>query len=85
MDWNAVQKSLRQFAGINLDKNRTIPPNWVVVKEEIVTGDKGNFIVRMGVFPETFSGFPKGKDNKPQGVTWVQVTRISESKLKFKI
>ena len=56
MDWNAVQKSLRQFAGINLDKNRTIPSNWVVVKEEMVTGDNSNFLVRMAVFPETFSG-----------------------------
>ena len=51
MNWDAVQKSLRQFAGINLDKNRKIPSNWVVVKEEIVSGDKGNFIIRMGVFP----------------------------------
>ena len=67
MDFNAVQKSLRQFAGINLDKNRRIPSNWVVVKEEIVSGDKGNFIVRMGVFPETFSGFAKGQGQQTSG------------------
>ena len=67
MDWNAVQKSLRQFAGINLDKNRTIPPTWVVIKEEIVTGDENNFLVRMAVFPETFSGFAKGKGQQSAG------------------
>ena len=67
MDWNAVQKSLRQFAGINLDKNRTIPSNWVVVKEEMVTGDNSNFLVRMAVFPETFSGFAKGKGQQSAG------------------
>ena len=61
MNFDAVQKSLRQFAGINLDKNRRIPSNWVIVKEEMVTGDKSTFIVRMGVFPDTFSGFAKGK------------------------
>jgi len=61
MNWNAVQKSLRQFAGINLDKNRKIPSNWVVIKEEMVTGDNSNFMVRMAVFPETFTGFAKGK------------------------
>ena len=59
MDWNAIQKSLRQFGGINLDKNRRIPSNWVIIKEEILTGDKGNFAVRMAVFPETFTGFAK--------------------------
>ena len=67
MNWDAVQKSLRQFAGINLDKNRKIPSNWVVVKEEIVSGDKGNFIIRMGVFPETFSGFSKGRGQQTSG------------------
>lgn len=67
MDFDAVQKSLRQFAGINLDKSRRIPSNWVVVKEEIVTGDKGNFIVRMGVFPDTFSGFAKGRGQQTTG------------------
>jgi len=56
-----VKKSLRQFAGISLDDNRRIPPNWVIIREEIVTGDKSNFIVRLGVFPETFTGFSKGK------------------------
>ena len=67
MDFDAVQKSLRQFAGINLDKNRKIPSNWVVVKEEIVSGDKGNFIIRMGVFPETFGGFAKGRGQQTSG------------------
>ena len=45
MDFDAVQKSLRQFAGINLDKNRRIPSNWVIIKEEMVTGDKSTFMV----------------------------------------
>ena len=69
MNWNAVQKSLRQFAGINLDKNRKIPSNWVVVKEEMVIGDNSTFIVRMAVFPETFTGFSKGigQQNKSVG------------------
>lgn len=67
MDWDAVQKSLRQFAGINLDKNRRIPSNWVIVKEEILTGEKGNFVVRMAVFPETFTGFAKGKGQQSAG------------------
>lgn len=67
MNFDAVQKSLRQFAGINLDKNRRIPSNWVIVKEEMVTGDKSNFIVRMGVFPDTFSGFSKGKGQQTTG------------------
>jgi len=67
MDFDAVQKSLRQFAGINLEKNRRIPSNWVIIKEDIVSGDKGNFIIRMGVFPETFSGFSKGKGQQTTG------------------
>jgi len=54
MDWDSVQKSLRQFAGVNLDKNRRIPSNWVIVKEEILTGEKGNFVVRMAVFGQNF-------------------------------
>ena len=66
MDWDAVQKSLRQFGGINLDKNRRSPANWVMVKEEIITGDKGVFAVRMSVFPETFTGFSKGKGQSKQ-------------------
>ena len=40
MNFDAVQKSLRQFAGINLDKNRRIPSNWVIVKEEMVIRSK---------------------------------------------
>jgi len=67
MDWDAVQKSLRQFAGINLEKNRRIPSNWVIIKEEMVTGDKSIFIVKMGVFPETFSGFAKGRGEQTSG------------------
>ncbi len=69
MNWNAVQKSLRQFAGINLDKNRKIPSNWVVVKEEMVIGDNSTFIVRMAVYPESFTGFSKGigQQNKSVG------------------
>ncbi len=67
MDWDSVQKSLRQFAGVNLDKNRRIPSNWVIVKEEILTGEKGNFVVRMAVFPETFTGFAKGKGQQSAG------------------
>ena len=67
MDWDAVQKSLRQFAGINLDKNRTIPPNWVVIQEEMITGDENNFLVRMAVFPKTFSGFSKGRGQQSAG------------------
>ena len=67
MDWNAVQKSLRQFAGINLDKNRRIPSNWVVVKEEMITGDNSVFMVRMAVYPDTFSGFSKGKGQQSAG------------------
>ena len=67
MDWDAIQKSLRQFAGVNLDKNRRIPSNWVIVKEEILTGDKGNFVVRMAVYPETFTGFAKGKGQQSAG------------------
>ena len=67
MSFDDVQKSLRQFAGINLDKNRRIPSNWIIVKEEMVTGDKGNFMIRMGVFPETFSGFAKGMGQQSAG------------------
>ena len=67
MDWDAVQKSLRQFAGINLDKNRRIPSNWVVIKEEMVSGDNQNYMVRMAVFPETFSGFSKGRGQQTSG------------------
>lgn len=67
MDWDAVQKSLRQFGGINLDKNRRSPTNWVMVKEEIITGDKGVFAVRMSVFPETFTGFSKGRGQQSAG------------------
>jgi len=67
MDFDAVQKSLRQFAGITLDKNRRIPSNWVIIKEEMVTGDKSTFIVRMGVFPDTVSGFSKGQGQQTTG------------------
>jgi len=67
MDFDAVQKSLRQFAGINLDKNRRIPSNWVIIKEEMVTGDKSIFVVKLGVFPETFSGFSKGRGQQTSG------------------
>ena len=56
-EYQRVKKSLRQFAGINLDDGRTIPSNWVTIREEIVSGDNSNFKVTMGVFPETFSGF----------------------------
>jgi len=67
MDWDSVQKSLRQFAGVNLDKNRRIPSNWVVVKEEMITGDNTVFVARMAVFPETFTGFAKGKGQQSAG------------------
>jgi hypothetical protein len=67
MNWDAVQKSLRQFAGINLDKNRKIPSNWIVIKEEMVTGDNTTFIVRMAVFPDTFTGFSQGKGQQTTG------------------
>ena len=67
MDWDSVQKSLRQFAGVNLDKNRRIPSNWVIVKEEILTGEKGSCAVRIAVFPETFTGFAKGKGQQSAG------------------
>jgi|TARA_R110000824_G_scaffold61907_3_gene164227 hypothetical protein len=67
MDFDAVQKSLRQFAGINLDKNRRIPSNWVVVKEDMVTGDDTVFIVRMAVYPDTFTGFSKGRGQQTSG------------------
>jgi hypothetical protein len=66
-EYNRVKKSLRQFAGINLDDGRTIPSNWVVVREEIVNGDTSNFKVSMAVFPETFSGFAKGKGQQSSG------------------
>jgi hypothetical protein len=67
MNWDAVQKSLRQFAGINLDKNRKIPSNWIVIKEEMVTGDNTTFIVRMAVFPDTFTGYSQGKGQQTTG------------------
>jgi hypothetical protein len=67
MDFDAVQKSLRQFAGINLEKNRRIPSNWVIIKEDMVSGDNSTFIVRMGVFPETFGGFAKGRGQQTSG------------------
>tara|TARA_R110002012_G_scaffold75574_5_gene190933 strand:- start:9392 stop:10333 length:942 start_codon:yes stop_codon:yes gene_type:complete len=59
-DFTDVQKSLRQFAGIDLAKNRRIPSNWVILKEQIVTGDDTTYIVKQGVFPEAFSGYAKG-------------------------
>ena len=67
MNFDAVQKSLRQSAGIDLTKSRRIPSNWVVVKEEIVSGDETNFIVRMGVYPDTFTGFSKGRGQQTSG------------------
>lgn len=66
-EFNKVRRSLRQFAGINLDVNRRIPPNWVIVREEMVSGDDSTFIVRLGVFPETFTGFAKGKGQQSSG------------------
>ena len=67
MNWDAVQKSLRQFAGINLDKNRRIPSNWVVIKEEMVSGDNSTYMIRMAVYPETFTGYSKGKGQQSSG------------------
>lgn len=66
-EYQRVKKSLRQFAGINLDDGRTIPSNWVTIREEIVSGDNSNFKVTMGVFPETFSGFAKGRGQQSSG------------------
>ena len=59
-DFNDIQKSLRQFAGVNLTKHRRIPSNWVIIKEQIVTGENATFIIRQGIFPEAFSGYAKG-------------------------
>ena len=66
-EYQQVKKSLRQFAGINLDNGRTIPSNWVIIRDEIVSGDNSNFKVSLGVFPETFSGFAKGKGQQSSG------------------
>jgi len=66
-EYSKVKKSLRQFAGINLDDGRTIPSNWVIIREEIVSGDNSNFKVSLAVFPETFSGFAKGKGQQSSG------------------
>ena len=60
-EYSNVKKSLRQFAGISLDDNRVIPSNWVIIREEVVAGSPHSFLVRLAVFPETFSGFAKGK------------------------
>lgn len=62
--FNSVRLSLRKFAGINLEKGRSIPDNWVVVKEETVSGPKGTFVIRQAVYPDTFTGFAKGMGSK---------------------
>jgi len=59
-NFTKIQNSLRQFAGIDIVKNRRIPPNWVVINEQIVTGDKTTIIVKQGIFPEAVSGYAKG-------------------------
>jgi hypothetical protein len=66
-EYSQVKKSLRQFAGISLDDNRAIPSNWVVIREEVVAGSPHSFLVRLAVFPETFSGFAKGKGQQSAG------------------
>lgn len=66
-DFNRVVQSLRQFGGINIEKGRTIPDNWVVVKEETVTGDNTTFLVRQAVYPDTFTGFAKGMGEQTTG------------------
>ena len=65
--YSDVKKSLRKFAGVDLTNNRTIPANWVVVKEETVTGDGDTFIIRQAVFPDTFTGYSKGMGEQTTG------------------
>jgi hypothetical protein len=66
-EFNSVRLSLRKFAGINLEKGRSIPDNWVVVKEETVSGPKGTFLIRQAVYPDTFTGFAKGMGEQTTG------------------
>tara|TARA_R110002012_G_scaffold243131_1_gene417726 strand:- start:1496 stop:2353 length:858 start_codon:yes stop_codon:yes gene_type:complete len=65
--YSDVKKALRKFAGVDLTNNRAIPDNWVVVKEETVTGDKDKFVIRQAVFPDTFTGYAKGMGEQTTG------------------
>ena len=65
--YSDVKKALRKFAGVDLTNNRAIPDNWVVVKEETVTGDKDTFVIRQAVFPDTFTGYAKGMGEQTTG------------------
>lgn len=65
--FNAVKQSLRKFGGLNLERGRSIPDNWVVVREETVTGNGSTFLIRQAVYPDTFTGFSKGMGQQTTG------------------